>query len=220
MGFFLDLVANLLASWLDSLLTPYGMTGVVIAIAGTVLSIRYWHRQQRAAKKLGMASWWFIALSCVVALLSVGGASYGLALKFSAPTTTPTIQPATSFFWMLPKAAAEIFVPSGADAAATLRELLLSGNLIAMGKPHYGNAGDSTIQIPTAEWQSLNLAGSELRDASSSFGPSSSYDNLEIAMATRLQPEQENQIIAPYRDQPHRAVPRQVMAQASLKSAN
>jgi hypothetical protein len=93
MGFFLDLVANLLASWLDSLLTPYGMTGIAIAIAVTVAFVLYWHRQQRAAKKPGMASWQFIVLCFVAMILAAAAGGYGLGLMVSADRAK---QPASS----------------------------------------------------------------------------------------------------------------------------
>lgn len=110
MGFFLDLIANLLAGWLDSLLTPYGMTGIAVAIAVTVAFVIYWHRQQRAAKKPGMASWQFIALCFVIALAATGAGGYGLGLRFAdhkqaqiANAIQPTItEPTESAFGFAP----------------------------------------------------------------------------------------------------------------------
>ena len=83
MGFLLDLVANLLATWLADLLTPYGMTGLAIAVAVTVAFAIYWHRQSRKAGKLGMASWPFIFACFAIAALAIGGGAYGLGLRFA-----------------------------------------------------------------------------------------------------------------------------------------
>ena len=79
MGFLVDLVANLLAAWLAELLTPYGMTGFAISVVLTVVLAIYWHRQQRKAGKLGMASWTFIIACFAIAALAIGGGAFGLA---------------------------------------------------------------------------------------------------------------------------------------------
>lgn len=100
-----------------------------------------------------------------------------------------TSQPARSLVWMLPKAAAEKFVPSDRDAAPSLRELLLAGILTARGTPHYGKAGDPAVPIPAAEWQSLLLAGQDFSSAVSKQGPAHSYDNIELASVGDFTPE-------------------------------
>ncbi len=64
------------------------MIGVSIAIIATAALVIYWHRQQRKAKKLGMASWQFIALSLTVAFLAVAAAAYGLGLRGSIISDT------------------------------------------------------------------------------------------------------------------------------------
>jgi hypothetical protein len=81
MGFLWDFIANLAAAVAFETLTPLGMTGIAIAVLVTVAWVIGWHHRQRAAKKPGMASWYFIALCFVVAILTIGAGVYGIALR-------------------------------------------------------------------------------------------------------------------------------------------
>ena len=83
MPFFIDFIANLAAGWIGDLLTPYGMTGFAIAVAVTVAFAIYWHRQNRKAGKLGMASWPFIFACFAIAAIAIGGGAFGLGLRFA-----------------------------------------------------------------------------------------------------------------------------------------
>lgn len=179
-----EIASSVIGSLVADALTPGGMAAYAITLVMVVWAAVSWHRRQRAAKKLGMASWQFISLCLVLAALGVGGAGYGFGLHFAKPNPqTPAI------IWMLPKAATEKFVPSDRDAAGSLRELLLAGVLIARGTPHYGKAGDSAVSIPAAEWQSLTIAGQDFSSATSKQGPAHSYDNLELAAVGDFTPE-------------------------------
>ncbi|HTC02128.1 MAG TPA: hypothetical protein VK749_01905 [Xanthobacteraceae bacterium] len=91
-----DIAANLFA-WLISAKGGDVIGVAVLLVIGVATLIR-WHRRQRAAKKLGMASLPFIALCFAVALLAVAGGAYSLGLRFSdkapdARTDTTTVQP-------------------------------------------------------------------------------------------------------------------------------
>lgn len=70
--------SQLLASQLDVVAQVIGGL-LVLVVCGAI----WWHRRQRAANKPGMASWWFVGLSFLVALLAVGAGSYGLGLHFA-----------------------------------------------------------------------------------------------------------------------------------------
>jgi hypothetical protein len=85
-----DIAANLFA-WLISE-KGGDMIGVgVLVIIGIVAVIR-WHRRQRAAKKLGMASWPFIAACFAIALIAVGAGGYGLGLRGTAKPNLVELQ--------------------------------------------------------------------------------------------------------------------------------
>jgi hypothetical protein len=79
---------NLLATWVADLFSPSGMTGLAIAFILALASLIRWHRGQRAAQKLGMASWYFIVPSIVVAITAIVVASYGLGLRAVGTTAT------------------------------------------------------------------------------------------------------------------------------------
>jgi len=168
---------NLVAGWVSNSYGPTSMIGLSIGIVSVAVLVVYWHRQQRAAKNPGMASLPFIFAAFAIGLIAVGFGCYGLGLYMAKPQLS-----GTSVAWLLPKTAAEKFVPSGRDTATSLRQLLLSGILKAQGTPHVGKAGDPAVPIPAAEWQSLTLAGQDFSSAASKQGPTHSYDNLEFAM--------------------------------------
>lgn len=124
-------------------------------------------------------------------ILLIAGAVIGaIAYSNVSETEQPlnTSKSSLSLVWMLPNAAIEKFVPPNTSAPEKLRELLLSGALVARGTPHYGVAGDKAILIPLAEWQSLKIAGQDFNSAASAQGPAHSYDNLEIAAVSDLAP--------------------------------
>jgi hypothetical protein len=72
---------NLVAGWVAELFSPSGMTGLAIALAFALVWLIRWHRDQRRAKKSGMASWYFIIPSAVVAIFAIALAAYGLGLR-------------------------------------------------------------------------------------------------------------------------------------------
>lgn len=76
-----EIVSNIIGSLVADALTPGGMTAYAITLAMVVWAAISWHRRQRAAKKLGMASWQFIALCCVVAAIAIACGAYGLGLR-------------------------------------------------------------------------------------------------------------------------------------------
>lgn len=78
-----EVLPNVVANWVADIFSPASMTGWATALAVIAWAVIRWHRQQRAAKKLGMASWPFIAVCLTIALLAVAAAAYGIGLKFS-----------------------------------------------------------------------------------------------------------------------------------------
>jgi hypothetical protein len=174
-------IENLAANWTAELFGPKTMIAWLITLAVVIYGAISWHRRQRAAKKQGMASWQFISLCLVISAVGIGGAAFGLGLRLAKPS-------GDSLVWMLPKAAAEKFVPPDKNPAESLRELLLSGVLVGRGVPHYGSAGDPAVQIAAAEWQSLTLAGRDFSSATSKQGPAHSYDNVELAAVGDFSP--------------------------------
>jgi hypothetical protein len=148
---------------------------VAAGVVWLILLAVFLYRNRRAWRKT-VASGYFIAAAFGTAILAAAVGAYGLGLR-----SAQSVKVATSLVWMLPISAAEKFASADESDPARLRELLLSGALVARGTPHYGNAGDSPVTIPTAEWQSLLIADRNLSSAVSNQGPSHSYDNLEIA---------------------------------------
>ncbi|WP_316235097.1 MULTISPECIES: hypothetical protein [unclassified Bradyrhizobium] len=70
----------LFAAALDPIAQLIG-SALVVMLGSAIV----WHRRQRAASKLGMASWWFIGSSILIALMASSGAFYGLWLRGSQP---------------------------------------------------------------------------------------------------------------------------------------
>lgn len=85
-----EFLVNLGASAIGELSSPSGMMGYVVALGLLVFAIVGWHSKRVAAGKRGVDSWYFIALSVVVAIVAVGGAAYGVGLR-SAALTPPSI---------------------------------------------------------------------------------------------------------------------------------
>jgi hypothetical protein len=97
-----EIFSNVVGSLVADAITPTGMIGWALAIAFAVWWSIHWHRQQRAAKKPGMASWQFISICFVIALTAIAFGAYGLGLKFSmgessqaapVPITAPVVAP-------------------------------------------------------------------------------------------------------------------------------
>jgi hypothetical protein len=85
-----NLFATLISEWAGD------MIGAVIVLVAIVIGVIRWHRNQRAAKKLGMASLPFIVACFVFALIAIGGGAFGLGLRMSAvPVTAPITRPDT-----------------------------------------------------------------------------------------------------------------------------
>ena len=68
-------------NWLSSAFGPDSMMGWLITLCLVSLWLVSWHRRQRAAKKPGMASWYFIIPCFVVAALAIAAGAYGLGLQ-------------------------------------------------------------------------------------------------------------------------------------------
>src|ERR1700722_3078521 len=73
-----EFIINLAAGLVGDLLSPRGMTGLVIAALVIVAWLIAGHRRQRAAKKSGMASWQFVTACFVIAMLATAFGGYGL----------------------------------------------------------------------------------------------------------------------------------------------
>jgi hypothetical protein len=63
-----------------------GQLDVVAQVIGGLLVLLFclaiwWHRRQQAAKKPGMASWYFIAPCLFIAVLTIAAASYGIGIR-------------------------------------------------------------------------------------------------------------------------------------------
>jgi hypothetical protein len=85
---FREIFSNIIGSLVADAVTPGGMTAYAITIGTLVWIAISWHRHQRAAKKPGMAGLPFIILCMAVALLAVGGATYGLTLRSMSASTS------------------------------------------------------------------------------------------------------------------------------------
>jgi hypothetical protein len=85
-----DVAANLFA-WLISE-KGGDAVGFSVLVVICIVSVIRWHHRQTAAKKLGMGSWYFIAICFVVAVAATGAGVYGLALR---EIGKPPTQPAT-----------------------------------------------------------------------------------------------------------------------------
>jgi hypothetical protein len=81
---FRELLVNLAASVVADLSSPTGMIGYVFGIGLIAYWTIGWHRKQIPQGKRGVDSWYFIALSFLVATVAIGAGAYGLGLR-SAP---------------------------------------------------------------------------------------------------------------------------------------
>ena len=84
-----EIFSNVIGSLVADAITPSGMMGWGLAIAFAAWWAVHWHRQQRAAKKPGMASWQFISLCFAIAAVAIAFGAYGLGLKFATPPIPP-----------------------------------------------------------------------------------------------------------------------------------
>lgn len=86
-----DFLVNLAAGLVGDLSSPSAMLGYLLTIGFVIYAIIGWHRRRIAGGKRGVDSWYFIALSLVVAGVAIGGAAYGIGLRSSvAPDTGKT----------------------------------------------------------------------------------------------------------------------------------
>jgi hypothetical protein len=76
-----DFVLGVLASITATLVGPYDMIGFSVAAIFACIGIVRWHRVRLKEGKRGMDSWYFIALSFLVAALAIGAATYGIGLR-------------------------------------------------------------------------------------------------------------------------------------------
>jgi hypothetical protein len=97
-GPLITLAENLAANWLANAFGPTSMIGIGIALLMTGALVAYWHHQQRAAKKLGMASLPFIVGCVVVALFAVAAGAYGVGLRMAKPASSPSPAGATTSY--------------------------------------------------------------------------------------------------------------------------
>lgn len=85
-----EIISNIVGSLVADAVTPGGMIGYVLGLAIVAWMVFRWHQHQRAAKKRGMASWQFIALCFLLALIAIGGGAFGLGLRFANQSNEPT----------------------------------------------------------------------------------------------------------------------------------
>jgi hypothetical protein len=78
---FREFLVNLGASAIGELSSPSGMMGYLVALGFMVLAVVGWHSRRKAVGKRGVDSWYFIALSLVVAMVAIGVAAYGVGLR-------------------------------------------------------------------------------------------------------------------------------------------
>jgi hypothetical protein len=79
-----DFLVNLAAGAVGELSSPSGMIGYLIGLGVLVYGAIGWHRKRTAEGKRGMDSWYFIALSFVIAGIAIGGGAYGIGLRSAA----------------------------------------------------------------------------------------------------------------------------------------
>ena len=76
-----EFLINVAAGLVGDIRSPSGMIGWTITVVLCGWWAISWHRRERAAKKLGMASWYFIAPCLVVAALAIAAGAYGIGLR-------------------------------------------------------------------------------------------------------------------------------------------
>ena len=74
---------GLIANWLSSDFGLDTLIGWLLAIGFAAISIAGWHGRQRAAKRPGMASWYFIIPAVAVAVVAIAAAGFGIGLRVS-----------------------------------------------------------------------------------------------------------------------------------------
>jgi hypothetical protein len=88
-----DILINLFAGFLADLSSPHGLIGILISLGFAIYVIASWHRKRIAAGRRGVDSWYFIALSLVVAMIAIGGGAYGIGLRSAAAPQAPKNEP-------------------------------------------------------------------------------------------------------------------------------
>jgi hypothetical protein len=78
-----DFLINLAADIAASALSPTDMIGYFVALVFVVGWTISWHRKRIVGGKRGVDSWYFIALSLIVAIVAVRTAAYGIGLRSS-----------------------------------------------------------------------------------------------------------------------------------------
>jgi hypothetical protein len=80
-----DFASNLLANFVAGFFGPADMIGYLIGFGFLIWAAVHWHRRERAAKRLGMASWYFILPCLVVGIAAIVGVAFGLGLRSANP---------------------------------------------------------------------------------------------------------------------------------------
>jgi hypothetical protein len=85
-----DFVLGVLASMAASIIGPYDMIGFSVAAIFAFVGIVRWHRARVKEGKRGMDSWYFIALSGMVAVGAIGATAYGVGLRTATKVAAET----------------------------------------------------------------------------------------------------------------------------------
>jgi hypothetical protein len=74
-------IENLAANWTAELFGPKTVIAWFITLAIAIYGVIAWHVRQRAAKKPGMASFYFIVTCFAVGIVAIAAAAYGIGLR-------------------------------------------------------------------------------------------------------------------------------------------
>jgi hypothetical protein len=162
-------IENLAANWTAELFGPTTMIAWLITLAVVIYGVIAWHRRQRTAKKLGMASWQFIALCFAIALIAVAGGAYGLGLKFASNaadasqdvTTKPNAPPQAEQTLNRKYRAAD--APKLLPLLQQASDIVDTGTLLARDLVQFNNGLRAQVQKDGSTQPSIVRLG-ELRD--------------------------------------------------------
>jgi hypothetical protein len=82
--FFLNIAANVAANAFN----PTDVIGYAVGLVFAIAWVIHWHRKRVAIGRRGMDSWYFIALSLVIAGIGIGGAAYGVGFRSARVDTS------------------------------------------------------------------------------------------------------------------------------------
>jgi len=81
-------IENLAANWTAELFGPKTVIAWFITLAIVIYCVVAWHVRQRAAKKPGMASFYFIIPCLVIGIIAIAAAAYGIGLRGMMTSST------------------------------------------------------------------------------------------------------------------------------------